>query len=75
MKRAPSKIRSNHDMREIRCKKCNRLLMKGEIIKVEIKCPKCGYIQILRGVNILGEEVSEAQEDLLMARTKSVNHR
>jgi len=31
--------------KEIRCKKCRRLLMKGEVKAVEIKCPKCGYIQ------------------------------
>lgn len=32
---------------EIRCKKCRRLLMKGEIRAIEIKCPKCGYVQII----------------------------
>jgi iron complex transport system substrate-binding protein len=32
-------------LREIRCKKCKRLLMKGEVKEVEIKCPKCGCIQ------------------------------
>lgn len=31
--------------KEIRCKKCRRLLMKGEAGFVEIKCPKCGCIQ------------------------------
>ncbi len=30
-------------MTEIRCKKCNRLLMKGKIWDIEIKCPKCRY--------------------------------
>lgn len=34
--------------KEIRCKKCRRLLMKGEIKLVEIKCPKCGYIQKIK---------------------------
>lgn len=33
------------DSKEIRCKKCRRLLMKGAVEYVEIKCPKCGYIQ------------------------------
>jgi len=33
---------------EIRCKKCRRLLMKGEVRQIEIKCPKCGYIQKIR---------------------------
>jgi len=36
-------------MTEIRCKKCLRLLMKGTVVVVEIKCPKCGYIQIIKG--------------------------
>ena len=30
---------------EIRCRRCRRLLLKGEIKWVEIKCPKCGYVQ------------------------------
>ncbi|RJQ54535.1 MAG: Com family DNA-binding transcriptional regulator [Nitrospiraceae bacterium] len=34
-------------MTEIRCKRCRRLLMKGEVKSVEIKCPKCGYIQMV----------------------------
>ena len=29
---------------EIRCRRCRRLLMKGEIKQVEIKCPKCGCV-------------------------------
>jgi len=28
----------------IYCKKCRRKLLVGQIIKIEIKCPKCGYI-------------------------------
>ncbi len=32
---------------EIRCRRCRRLLMKGEIKQVEIKCPKCGCMQRL----------------------------
>lgn len=34
-----------HALPEIRCRRCRRLLMKGEIKRVEIKCPKCGYVQ------------------------------
>lgn len=30
---------------DIRCENCNKLLMKGNILKVEIKCPRCGIIQ------------------------------
>ncbi len=31
-------------MTEIRCVKCNRLLMKAQMVLGEVKCPKCGYI-------------------------------
>lgn len=34
---------------EIRCRRCRRLLMKGEVKQVEVKCPKCGYVLILIG--------------------------
>jgi len=36
---------SRYLKREIRCKRCGRLLMKGEVRVVEIKCPRCGCIQ------------------------------
>lgn len=32
---------------EIRCRRCRRLLMKGKIKHVQIKCPKCGWVQYL----------------------------
>jgi len=35
-------------MPEIRCKKCGRLLMKGVVVAVEIKCPKCKYINVIK---------------------------
>ncbi len=31
--------------KEIRCKKFRFILIKGEIKQIEIKCPKCGFIQ------------------------------
>ncbi len=34
-------------LKHIRCKKCGRLLFKGRIERIEIKCPKCGYVQII----------------------------
>ena len=34
-------------MKEIRCKRCGRMLFRGIIREVEIKCPKCGYLQIV----------------------------
>lgn len=38
------------NLQEIRCKKCRRLLMKGSITYIEIKCPKCNSIQKFRNV-------------------------
>lgn len=32
---------------EIRCRRCGRLLMKGLVRAVEVKCPKCGFIQVI----------------------------
>jgi len=49
-------------LREIRCRKCNRLLMKGDVLQIEIKCPKCGYIQKLRADGVLGEKIRELRE-------------
>ena len=38
-------------MTEIRCKKCNRLLMKTLSVQlcseIEVKCPKCGFIDTI----------------------------
>ena len=33
---------------EIRCGKCNKLLGKGTVRNFEIKCPRCGVINLLR---------------------------
>lgn len=35
---------------EVRCVKCNRLFFRGKMDKaeIEIKCPKCGYVQIIK---------------------------
>ena len=43
-------------MREIRCRKCKRLLMRGTVMNIEIKCPKCRYIQ-----NFVAGEIPERQ--------------
>jgi len=47
---------------EIRCVKCKRLLMKAEYekdrninVKVEIKCPKCGYVNKFTITDLLVE--------------------
>ncbi len=39
-------------MTEIRCKKCNRLLLKGKVSEIEIKCPKCHFINSFRIITI-----------------------
>ena len=33
--------------KELRCVRCSRLLMKGQVVWVEIKCPRCGFLQYL----------------------------
>ncbi|WP_183730394.1 Com family DNA-binding transcriptional regulator [Desulfurispira natronophila] len=32
-------------LQEARCRKCHRLLFKGFVIDIEVKCPKCGALQ------------------------------
>ena len=39
-------------MTEIRCKKCNRLLMKAIFVYAEIQCPKCDYKQMIGEVDL-----------------------
>ncbi|WP_019878494.1 Com family DNA-binding transcriptional regulator [Succinispira mobilis] len=34
-------------MQEVRCQKCNRLLFRGSVKAIEIKCPKCNHVQII----------------------------
>lgn len=38
---------------KILCRKCGRMLMRGEILCVEIKCPKCGYLQEISEKKVL----------------------
>ena len=35
-------------MTEIRCIKCNRLLMKAVMVHAEVKCGKCGFTNVIR---------------------------
>ncbi|MGQ3663300.1 Com family DNA-binding transcriptional regulator [Citrobacter braakii] len=35
-----------------RCEKCNKLLLKGHFIEIEIKCPRCGHLQTLKAVEL-----------------------
>lgn len=50
---------------EIRCRRCNRLLFKGQVEWVEIKCPKCRYCQV---VTRTGECLSAVAEHKEFAR-------
>ncbi len=38
--------------KEVRCRKCNRLLFKSSVAFGEIKCPKCGYEQGFGMINM-----------------------
>jgi iron complex transport system substrate-binding protein len=36
-------------LKQIKCRKCKKMLFRGQVVEVEIKCPKCGHIQIING--------------------------
>ncbi|WP_459932170.1 Com family DNA-binding transcriptional regulator [Fundidesulfovibrio butyratiphilus] len=38
-------------MREIRCGHCKRLLAKGSVVEIEIKCPRCNTLNVLRATS------------------------
>jgi phage FluMu protein Com len=38
-------------MEEIRCGDCGKLLAKGEVVTLTIKCPRCGAINHLRATS------------------------
>ncbi|UVS99066.1 Com family DNA-binding transcriptional regulator [Burkholderia glumae] len=42
-------------MQEIRCGSCNRKLGTGEYVRLAIKCPRCGAMNILRAASPLPE--------------------
>ena len=50
----------------VRCKKCGRLLFKGRYWDVEIKCPKCDYVQTLNG--------AKKSVDILYKESKITQH-
>ncbi|MBS9782025.1 MAG: Com family DNA-binding transcriptional regulator [Gammaproteobacteria bacterium] len=33
-------------MKQVRCKKCNKLLAVAECKNLEIKCPRCKYLNV-----------------------------
>jgi len=36
-------LEQDETLPEVRCPNCNRLLFKGRIIQIEVKCPKCHF--------------------------------
>ncbi len=47
--------------KENRCIKCKRLLFKGDVIRVEIKCKRCGKINTFKGrLSAGGKVINEA---------------
>lgn len=32
---------------QVRCGRCHRLLLRGFVKRAEIKCPKCGALQLV----------------------------
>ena len=51
-------------MEEIRCGVCGKLLAKGEVVTLTIKCPRCGAINHLRATspNPEGRRASHAED-------------
>lgn len=39
------------ELKEIRCHNCGKLLAKGEILVIELKCPRCKAYNILRATS------------------------
>ncbi len=44
---------NNAYLSEIRCRRCNRLLFRGRVDYVEIKCPKCHCVQCVNAQGVL----------------------
>ncbi|WP_414711286.1 Com family DNA-binding transcriptional regulator [Spongiibacter sp. UBA1325] len=40
-------------VQEIRCSRCNRLLGKGQYVRIEIKCPRCKFFNNLSAPSTL----------------------
>lgn len=46
-------------MESIRCPKCNKLLFKANSASVEIKCPRCGALNVITVLNRNNHESHE----------------
>jgi phage FluMu protein Com len=38
-------------LKEIRCGQCQRKLAEGEYVRLNIKCPRCGALNVLRALS------------------------
>lgn len=47
-----SEAEKRRRMTDVRCVKCNKLLMKADMVTAEVKCPKCGYLNKLTVLRI-----------------------
>lgn len=50
-------------MKRLKCKKCNRTLLLIEYGKLEIKCPRCGYIMEYESNEVMSRKGAEEQPD------------
>ena len=50
------------ELKEIRCRRCNKLLAKAGTGELEIKCPRCGAYNILKAESFKTERPERPQE-------------
>lgn len=55
---------------DIRCEHCNKLLGKGIALALEIKCPRCGTVNSLRGT-IPNPEPRDGQDEVPIDHARS----
>lgn len=48
--------------RDIRCRHCGKLLCRGEVVELEIRCPRCHADNILRAASPNRERPDRPQE-------------
>ncbi|MBM6483440.1 Com family DNA-binding transcriptional regulator [Klebsiella pneumoniae] len=44
-----------------RCLRCNKMLFNGSYIRIQIKCPRCGYINELSAPERHGQETESVR--------------
>ncbi|WP_173084457.1 Com family DNA-binding transcriptional regulator [Fundidesulfovibrio magnetotacticus] len=56
-------------MREIRCGHCKRLLAKGSVVEIEIKCPRCQTLNHVRAASPSTEGHGASAQEAPCARS------